>query len=71
MQNLWQFKSLCPCQKKPSAKALGFFNEIHPCGWNKSSLTMKSPSGMKSASTAEGGISYAQKISSLRKQGFH
>ena len=30
MQNLWQFKFLYPCQKKPSAKALGFFNEINP-----------------------------------------
>ena len=36
MQNLWQFKSLCPCQKKTLSKDKVFFNEINPLRdlWN-------------------------------------
>ncbi len=47
----------CLHHEKRSRKA-AFFNEIHPCGWVKSSSMMKFPTGVKSASTAGGWISF-------------
>ena len=56
-----------------AAKGRRLLQRNPPFGRNKSPSAMKSPAGMKSASTAEGWISFhpRQRISSLREQGFH
>ena len=49
-----------------------FFNEIHPIGWVKSALLMKSPAEMKSASTRMGGFHFICEADFIRALlGFH